>query len=187
MSRELLLNPSRWIILAKIAPPPSIRVGPERVLGHNVRWGRRGATCGPIHLRGLRVKLIFNIPMDSTKTVGRRNLRMSVRMTVSRYYALATSPVGEPIARAVGYGPCGAQGIDFWPCAGSARSKLAKSALAAANVPAGHAGGEYRDRSTESRTVPIFGPGIVTRPRVVPHEPSASPLGPILRSGTSAP
>ena len=123
--------------------------------------------------------------MDSTKTVGRRNLRMSVHMTVSRYYALATSPVGEPIARAVGYGPCGARGIDFWPCAGSARSKFAKSALAAANVPAGRAGGEYRDRSTESRTVPIFGPGIVTLPRVMPHEPSASPLGPILRSGTS--
>ena len=29
----------------------------------------------------------------------------------------------------------------------------------AANVPAGRAGGEYRDRSMESRTVPIFGPG----------------------------
>ena len=108
-------------------------------------------------------------------------------MTGSKRYSYFFYCRGMNIARAVRYGPCGAQGIDVWPCAGSSRSEFAKSALAAANVPAGHAGGEYRDRSTESRTVPIFGPGIVTRPRVVPHEPSASPLGPILRSGTFAP
>jgi hypothetical protein len=51
--------------------------------------------------------------------------------------------------------------------------------------PSERSGGECRDRSTESRAVPNFGLGIVTRPRVMPLEPSASPSGPILRSGTS--
>ena len=53
VTRELLLNPSRWIILAEVAPPPSIRVGSERVLGHNVRWGRGASALRTIHLLGL--------------------------------------------------------------------------------------------------------------------------------------
>ena len=60
-------------------------------------------------------------------------------MTGSKRYSYFFLCRGMTIARAVRYGPCGAQVIDCWPCAGSARSKFAKSALAAANVPAGRA------------------------------------------------
>ena len=138
---RLLLNPTRWIILAEIAPPPNIRTGPERVLEPNVRWGARHDTCGAIHLLGLRVKSNFNIPMDSTKAVARRTLHMSVCMTASQYYALATSPLGEPIAQVVRYGPCGTHGIVFRPSLDVVRSRFAKNTLAAPNARRGRARG----------------------------------------------
>ena len=175
MTRELLLNPSRWIILAEIAPPPNIRTGPERVLEPNVRWGARHDTCGAIHLLGLRVKLNFNIPMDSTKAVARRTLHMSVCMTASQYYALATSPLGEPIAQVVRYGPCGTHGIVFRPSLDVVRSRFAKNTLAAPNARRGRARGWYSIRSSESCAAQKLRPGIVTGLRVVPHEPSELP------------
>ena len=89
-----------------------------------------------IHLLGLRVKLNFNIPMDSTKSVGRRTLHMSVCMTASQYYALATSPLGEPIAQVVRYGPCGTHGIVFRPSLDVVRSRFAKT-LSRLRTPVG--------------------------------------------------
>ena len=91
--------------MALSPPPPNIRTGPERVLEPNVRWGRGASALRIIHPLGLRRKLNFLSPMDSTKAVARRTLHMSVCMTASQYYALATSPLGEPIAQVVRYGP----------------------------------------------------------------------------------
>ena len=175
VTRKLHLNPSRWIILAEIAPPPNIRVGSERVLAPNVRWGRGASALRTIHLLGLRVKLNFNIPMDSTKSVGRRTLHMSVCMTASQYYALATSPLGEPIAQVVRYGPCGTHGIVFRPSLDVVRSRFAKNTLAAPNARRGRARGWYSIRSSESCAAQKLRPGIVTGLRVVPHEPSELP------------
>jgi hypothetical protein len=106
---------------------------------------------------------LTNVQRQHAPTAARADQQAgSMTHTGSTRYSYFPNCRGVTIARAVGYGPYGTHGIDVWPCAGSARSKSAKSALAAANVPAGRAGGEYRDRSTESRTVPSFGLGIVT-------------------------
>ena len=135
MSRELLLNPSRWIILAEIAPPPSIRVGSERVVGHNVRWGRGASALRIIHLLGLRRQYHFLVPTDSAKSGGRRTLHLSVPVTVSQYYALATSPLGGAIAQVVRYGPCAAHVIVFGPSLDVVRSRFAnENTLATPNA-----------------------------------------------------